>query len=106
MTVLDGFPRNRFDALDEIQKLLGFTQTEWHAFFRIIRKADDGFLEFNRGGLMVQFALWSEEEKKVNLSIEFLKRKLGKSATYEYSLEELEAFSLQRGLKVENLRKK
>lgn len=106
MTVLNRFPGNRYDALEEIQKLLGFSQIEWQAFFRIIRKADDGFLEFNRGGLIVQFALWSEDEKRVNLSIEFQKEKLGESATYEYSLEELEAFSHKRGLKIESFKKK
>jgi len=106
MTILNRFPGNRYNALEEVQKLLGFSQIEWQAFFRIIRKADDGFLEFNRGGLTVQFALWSEDEKKVNLSIEFQKGKLGKSATYEYSLEELEAFNNKKGLKVESLREK
>ncbi len=106
MTVLNGFPGNRYDALEEIQKLLGFNQIEWQAFFRIIHKANDGYLEFNRGGLTIQFALWSEDGKRVNLSIESHQRKFGKSATYEYSLEELEAFSARKKVKVESLREK
>jgi hypothetical protein len=98
------FPVNRYNALEEIQKVLGFSQIEWQAFFRIIRKANDGYLEFSRGGLNVQFALWSEDEKKVSLNIELQKNKTEKSATYEYSLTELEAFSKRKQLKVSSFR--
>lgn len=100
MTMLGKFPGNRYDALEEIQKVLGFSQNEWQAFFRIIRKANDGYLEFNRGGLNVQFALWSEDEKKVSLNIEFQKNRSEKSATYEYNLDEIEAFSEKKKLRV------
>jgi hypothetical protein len=106
MTILGEFPGNRYCALEEIQKVLGFSRIEWQTFFKIIRKANDGYLEFNRGGLNVQFALWSEDEKKVSLNIEFHKNKSEKSATYEYSLDELEAFSVRKRLKVSSFREK
>lgn len=98
--ILSDFPENRYDALEEVQKLLGFNSSEWKGFFKILRKADDGFLEVHLGDLQIQFALWSEDEKKVHLSLEYQKERTGKSATYEYSINELEAFSSGRKLKI------
>ncbi len=98
--VFPEFPENRYDALEEVQKMLGFNSMEWKIFFKVLRKADDGFLEIHLGDLQIQFALWSEDEKRVHLSLEYQKERTGKSATYEYSINELEAFSSGRKLRL------
>ena len=48
----------------------------------------------------MQFALWLEDEKKISLNIEFQKNRSEKSATYEYNLDEIEAFSKKKKLRV------
>ena len=97
------FPENRYIALEEVQKLLGLKEIEWYSLFRIFRKADDSCLEFHVGDLTIQFALRSGDEKKVHLSLEFQSDTVGRSITYEFGLNELEALAKRKQLEIESV---
>jgi hypothetical protein len=103
MTVMDKFPQNRYTALEEAQKLLGFKEAEMRLLFSILRKAEDCILEFSFGDLSVRFELWQEDEKKITMSLELERERRVNSVTHEYSLKELEDFSQKRKLQIENL---
>jgi hypothetical protein len=97
-----GFAGNRYTVLEEVKKILGFNDVEWRYLFVILSKADGGYLEFNLGDISILFQLcerWLEDERTIHLSIEVEKDRMGRTATYEYKLKELETLRNKKQIK-------
>jgi hypothetical protein len=97
---------NRFTALENVQSFLELNSIEMKNLFKVLCKADDGYLEFNFGEITIQFTrgfgVWSEDENVVRLSIELDKGVMGKTTTYEYKIKELQVLRKKKQLKIDN----
>jgi hypothetical protein len=119
MTLFDGFPENRFAALEEVQELLGFKRLELLSFLATLGKADDAFLRYGFGDLSVTvtvneglFGCLESLEKDeavcernrsktlIRVCLEMAKENVERSATYQFTIEELERIDCVRQLKV------
>lgn len=98
---LERIPENRFTVLEEVQKLLGFTEVEWKCLFSVFRKANLGMIHFNLGDVTVALTR-SEEREKLHLYLEWKKERMEQSVIYTYSLSELEALRNKKQLRIEN----
>mgnify|MGYP001118066990 CR=1 FL=1 len=104
-TFSSDFPENRFTALEEVQSFLKLNKIEMKNLFKVLCKADDGYLEFNFGEITIQFTrgfgVWSEDENVVRLAIELDKDVMGKTATYEFKIKELQALRKKKQPKID-----
>ena len=89
------FPDNRFVALDQFLKLLGFSKFEWDALYKVINKADCGFLEYRLGDVTIEVnvgsgdSLAQEEGDWIRLVFRVVKGNVEKSAVYTFEMNEL-----------------
>jgi len=49
------FTDDKYKALEEIREILGFTEEGLRTFFAVLEKADDGYLDFSVGNVIVEF---------------------------------------------------
>jgi len=49
------FPRDNLAALDETLNILGFDLPQWTCLLEVMGKSDNGWLQFMRGDLCVDF---------------------------------------------------
>lgn len=117
MLELSGFPQNRFAALDEIEKLLGFKTLELLHFFKVLCKAEDGFIRYRIGYLFIEFMLdrplicldmqsedkcgsgkaqGEHEQNEIRISFELERNGVEKTVAYRFTVKELAAFTEQR----------
>ncbi len=47
------FPDNRYTAIEEVRRLLGFTKPEWKVLLRILSKTDSGWLQYTFASVKV-----------------------------------------------------
>ncbi|MEJ2271142.1 MAG: hypothetical protein P8X91_01355 [Candidatus Bathyarchaeota archaeon] len=110
MTESNIFPDNRFIALDQFLNLLGFKKFEWQSLFRILGRADSGFLEYRIGNLEIEVNVGSceplDQNEDICLRIIFriVKNNVEKSAIYTYKISELEALGKEKKIKIENFK--
>jgi len=94
---------NRYVVLEEVLTFLKFKHIEWQSLLETLRKASDGYLEFDFGDVTLQFTrgfgVWSEDRNAIQLSVILQKDLLEKSVTYEYRFEELESLERIRQLR-------
>ena len=89
------FPDNRFVALDQFLKLLGFRSFEWDSLFKVFNKANCGFLEYRLGDITVEVNLGSGasiaqgENDWIRLVFRVSKDNVEKSAVYTFEMNEL-----------------
>jgi hypothetical protein len=49
------FPDNRYAAIEEIRRLLGFTKAEWKTLLHALSKTDNGWLQYMFADVTVDF---------------------------------------------------
>ena len=104
------FPDNRFIALDQFLNLLGFQKFEWQSLFKILGKADSGFLEYRIGNVEIEVNVGSceplDQNEEICLRIIFRteKENVEKSAIYTFKISELEALGKEKKLQIENFK--
>jgi hypothetical protein len=81
------FPKNRFDALEEAEKLLHFKPSEWEYFLNILRQAD-GWLSFSKGGIDIEW-MRHKENNEIHLSFIITTDHIERSVVYTFKLKEL-----------------
>jgi hypothetical protein len=94
------FPENRFDALEQAEKLLRFKPFEWEYFLRILQKAD-GWLSFSRGGIDIEW-MRHKENDKIHLSFIISTDYIERSVVYTFSLQELAHLKSKIQLRIED----
>lgn len=96
------FPDNRFIALNQFLGLLGFSKFEWDALFKLISKANCGFLEYRIGDVNIEVNIGSgdslaeEENDWIRLVFRFIKNNVEKTAVYTFKMNELETLTERR----------
>ena len=104
------FPDNRFTALDEFLKLLGFNRYEWQSLFKVLSKADSGFLEFCIGDVTIEAFVGSGdsigegEGDWMRIIFRVFKDNVEKSAIYSFEMRELKALGEEKKLKIESFK--
>ncbi len=79
-------PENRYDAIEEIRALLGFTKAEWKILLHAISKTDNGWLQFVFGEVSVNFKKFVDVDE-LHLSVDVGKNPKSKqSVKYIYDL--------------------
>jgi len=94
------FPENRFDALEQAEKLLHFKPFEWGYFLKILQKAD-GWLSFSRGGIDIEW-MRHKENDKVHLSFIITTDHIERSVVYTFDIQELEHLKHRLQLGIED----
>lgn len=94
------FPENRFDALEQAEKLLHFKPFEWGYFLKILQKAD-GWLSFSRGGIDIEW-MRHKENDKVHLSFIITTDHIERSVVYTFDIQELEHLKNRLQLGIED----
>lgn len=85
---LFSFPKDKYEALQEVQRILGFTDEELRMFFALLEKANGGDLEFEIGDISVEFRTYSCDDNCLN-EIEVVVKVEEKEVTHtvEYSFD-------------------
>lgn len=102
------FPDNRFAALDEFLRLLGISRFEWVSLFKVLSRANCGFLEFMLGDVLIEVHIGSGtsigdgEDDWVRIVFRVVKDNVEKSAVYTFEMMELKALDKGKQLKVES----
>ena len=102
------FPDNRFVALDQFLKLLGFSGFEWESLFKVFNKANSGFLEHRLGDVTVEVNLGSGEsiaqgeDDWIRLVFRRTKNNVEKSAVYIFEMKELKRLAKGNTIKKHN----
>lgn len=95
----DVFPDNRFSALDEFLKLLGFSRFEWRSLFKVINRANCGFLKYYVGDVTIEVNIGSGEsigegeDDWIQIIFRRTKDNVEKSAIYSFEINELKKLS-------------
>lgn len=107
MSLSDKFHENRFAALEEFLSIVGLKRSEWASLFKVLRKANCGFIKFcisddvsievhvgSGPSLGEGFDDWIRIEFKV------VKDRVEKSTVYTFEVIELEALDREKQLKI------
>jgi len=97
---LPDFPKNRYEALEQAERLLRFKPLEWEYLLTILTKAD-GWLSFNRGGIDIEW-MRHREGNKLHLSFVTTTDNIVRSAVYTFSLQELAHLKSKTQLGIED----
>ncbi len=88
-------PENRYVALEETRSMLGFTQPEWRCLLRALSKTDNGWFQFIRGNLTIDFKKFVDINE-LHMQITFERGKTKKSTNYTYDLSEFTKTNAQK----------
>lgn len=95
-----GFPKNRYEALDEVQSFLEFIGVDLGMAFEVLLNSNDGYLIYWFGDIEIQFTrgfgVWSGSSSAVQMSIELDNEKAKESVVYEYVLKDLRLVKRKR----------
>jgi hypothetical protein len=100
MRAFQDFPKNRYDALEEAEKLLRFKPSEWEYFLKILQKAD-GWLSFTREGIDIEW-MRHKENDKLHLSFIISTGHIERSVVYSFKLQELAHLKNKTQLEIED----
>jgi len=88
-----GFPRNRYELLDEVESFLRSNGVDLGKAFEVLLKSNDGYLIYTFGDVEIQFirgfGVWSGSNNAVQISVEYDNGKTKKSVTREYRIRDL-----------------
>ncbi len=79
---------NRYVALDEMRRMLGFKQSEWKCLLIALSKTDNGWLEFMHGDLTINIEKFVDIDE-LHLYVKSEKGKTVKTVEYTYDLNEV-----------------
>ena len=100
------FPDNRFAALDEALRLIGFSRSEWKSILRVLARAEGVFLKFCVGDISIEYNIGSDfsiEEGAVDwiqMVFRVWRDNVEKRATYTYEMRELKAIARDKKIKI------
>jgi hypothetical protein len=80
------FPDNRYAAIDEIRRLLGFTKAEWRTLLHALSKTDNGWLQYMFADVTVDFKKFVDVNEIHVLIEKSEKNKQTMSLKYVYDL--------------------
>jgi hypothetical protein len=83
-------PQNRYDAIEEIRKVLGFGKTEWKCLLKALAKTDSGWLQFMFGNVCVDFKKVADVEE-LHLHVRSAEGKTKKAIDYTFDLNDFAA---------------
>jgi hypothetical protein len=87
---------------------LGFQKIEWQSLFKILGRADSGFLEYKIGNIEIEVNVGSsepldqKEDTCLRIIFRIVKDNVEKSAIYTYKISELEALGKDKKMKIIN----
>jgi hypothetical protein len=88
-----GFPKNRYEALNEVQSFLEYNGVDLGQAFEVLLNSNDGYLIYWFGDVEIQFVrgfgVWSRSQKAIQMSIELENDRTEETAVYEYKLRDL-----------------
>jgi hypothetical protein len=100
MPVFPEFPKNRYDALEQAERLLRFKPSEWEYFLKVLQKAD-GWLSFTRGAIEIEW-MHHRENDELHLSFITSSGHFETSAVYTFNLQELAHLKNHTALGIED----
>jgi hypothetical protein len=93
-----GFPKNRYEALSEVQSFLEFNGVDLGQTFEVLLNSHDGYLIYLFGDVQIQFTRGFElaNANAIQLWIELENEKMKKSVEYEYQIKDLRLLKKKR----------
>lgn len=88
-----GFPKNRYQALNEVQSFLEYNGVDLGQAFEVLLNSHDGYLIYWFGDVEIQFTrgfgAWSGNHNSIQMSIELENDSTEETVVYEYKLRDL-----------------
>ena len=74
------FVKNRFDAVEEIRRIVGFSEEEFHLLFELLNKSRYAHINFEKGNMDIEMTAFTlrPESGSIDIKIEV---KMGKTST-------------------------
>ena len=98
-----GLPKNRYDALDEVQSFMRLSGVDLGQAFEVLLNSNDGYLSYVFGDVEIQFVrgfgVWSENPNAVQMSIELENDRTKETVVYEYEIRDLMLIRREEQLK-------
>jgi hypothetical protein len=83
---LFSFPKDKYEALQEVQRILGFTDEELRMVFALLEKANGAYLNFEIGDIGVEFdTLGAEASNEIRLVVKIEGKEGIYSAEYKFN---------------------
>jgi len=96
------FPKNRYEALNEVQSFLEYNGVDLGKAFEVLLKSGDGYLSYWFGHFEIQFVrgfgVWSESQDSIQMSILLEKDGTEEAVVYEYKLRDLKLIKTEKRL--------
>jgi len=100
------FPKNRYEALNEVRDFLEYNGIDLGQAFEVLLNSSDGYLIYNFGDIEIQFTrgfgMQFTTQNAIQLLIELDNGVMRKTATYEYEIKDLKP--LRRKISLKNFR--
>jgi hypothetical protein len=97
---LSSLPKNRYEALDEVQRFLSYNGVDVGQAFEVLLTSHDGYLIYWFGDIQIQFTrgfgVSSGSSYAVQMSLELDNEKTKKTIVYEYLLRDLKLVKRRR----------
>lgn len=95
-----GFPENKYDALDEVERFLESNGVNLGQAFEVLLSSHDGYLIYWFGSIEIQFTrgfgVWSGNSNAIQMSLELDDEENGRTKVYEYCLRDLRLVKRKR----------
>lgn len=82
------FPKDKYEALEEVQKILGFTKEELSMLLTLLEKSIDGHLNFDVGDITIEFQAVKFDESspsEISVIVELTEREITHRVEYKFS---------------------
>ena len=88
------FPENRFEAIEEIRRLLGLTDNDFACMIKLLCKSCFSNLNFEFGSLSV--ALHAHGDEEISLSFDLMRERFSRSVEYWFKPSDLGVHKKQK----------
>jgi hypothetical protein len=78
---------NRYHALEETRRLLGFKKSQWKSLLSALSKTDNGWFEFKQGDFRITLEKFVEIDE-LHMEIKLDRNNVVKTLDYRYDLRE------------------
>lgn len=78
---------NRYHALEETRRLLGFKKSQWQSLLTALSKTDNGWFEFKQGDFRITLEKFVEIDE-LHMEIKLEKSNVVRTLDYRYDLRE------------------
>jgi len=80
-------PSDRYDAIEELRKILGFKKAEWKYLLIALAKTDNGWLQFMFGNVRVDLKKAADIDE-LHVNVKSQSGRTRKAVDYTYDLKE------------------